>query len=476
MIEDFYNILNNFECNNSTIIAKNLDIGFKNSTNFLSDQTVKNDQTATIINKITQTVCQTATATVEGMGGFIIGLLLIAAVFIYGLGAPLSTPAGKIAICGCLCLGIVVIILLQYLHSTPPFFSRPKLCINNSAMGIGSHECSIDGTVSEIQLDSPPLKYTFPLLPGGSPNTIGNLLQLAIAKGCGQSGLGMTENGGYTIKNMYYLQTILDKYKTYADALKIPRLPNLLVDPGQIITASDKPTTSDKPYYQIPDTYLQGSTGLCTPGICQVSLTSYSEPKKCPSDGQCIYSKFGATSNPSTAVANVNTNNWISYLNMSGTDSVSGANYAPAAAHYTDNDESIVRALFARFVLCDIVGYIDLHFWIHPKEYIKYVDGSDNNNTVVSQAGLLNDQTQIYKFVQNGNNTNLQNGFTGSGSIKGTGIGIIKDNTYKFQQFMRNIGGYILLGVIGFIILYMIFTHFTKYRKNKEQNVDGVKQ
>lgn len=61
----------NFICKDSVIKGKNIDIDFSNTSDFLSKQTVGTSNMTSIINKISQTAQQKATAKVEGMAGLL---------------------------------------------------------------------------------------------------------------------------------------------------------------------------------------------------------------------------------------------------------------------------------------------------------------------------------------------------------------------------------------------------------------------
>jgi hypothetical protein len=442
-------ISNNFECDRSTIIANNLNIGFSSSVDFLSTQNLSNPQTAKVINKITQSITQTATATVEGMGSLILAYLMLAAVVIYSLGKPLESGAATVAVNIGLGVGILGIGAFQFINQTPPFFAPPMNCINNSSIGMGTTsnmpEC-INKVETTLSLGAPPLKYTYPIMPGGLPTGLGNLLQMSIAKNSGQTVSSAGTNGGYTVSTLNILNKRINSYSQYSKDLNIPNIPNPLYN---VTAPRGGFEIGSGAYYAIPLEYQAGVSSasnpklaICTPQIIQVGdNNSPSVLTKCPESANP--GLFSGTSDPASGIANLNIADWNDYLNMTFVNSY---NYTRGKGGYSAKaeDEKEVRSLFARFVLCDLIGHIDLHHYVNPKEYIKYIDS--NNNEIIQLAGTSTDPDQIYKYNPNGINTNYSNGFNGSGTITGH-VGVINNNQYKFQKFMSNYGIFIIIGI-----------------------------
>ena len=210
-------INNNFNCNGSFVKAKNLNVNFKSQADFMSTQTLSNNQVADIANTITQGITQTATATVEGMGGLLLMIIIGLAVIIYMAAKPLSSPAVKNTIGALACLSIVVVIMLMYLGSTSPFFNEPRECINNSSIGVGTDlttgitaQC-INQQEGKISLANPPLKYIYAISPTNSSQSGANLVQMAISAVSGQNTSGIFgTNGGYTVDTYNKLNSALN--------------------------------------------------------------------------------------------------------------------------------------------------------------------------------------------------------------------------------------------------------------------------
>ena len=336
--------------------------------------------------------------------------------------------------------------------------------------GTGSNipEC-IEMTQQPLQLNSPPQRYTYPILPGGLPSNVGgNLVQMSIAANSGQTINNMGSNGGYRGDTFNVLQSRIEIYKDQANNLKIPNIPN----PLKILEEGGLGASIDGRYYAIPQQYLQGTSvsgsklAICTPGLIEVGTTSNSTSlDNCPSIASP--SVFNKTNDTTKAVANLNIKDWNDYLGM---DEGSGL-YKPKAKLYVGEDEAEVRALFARFVLCDLVGNIDLNTWVYDKEYIKYMD--DDNKQIIMLASAANNDNKyknhIYKYKSLGGNTNYVNGFTGAGSINGY-IGVIDNKQYRFQKFMRSYGFYIIIGILGLVFLYSVGSTFLKKSKPGTSN------
>lgn len=426
---------NNFECYNSTIIADNIDIGFYSDSDFLSSQTINNTQTAKVVNDISQKVDQSAKATVEGLGALLIGILAIIAVVIYGIGKPLSSGSAKVAvtaICGILVTGSIT---YMFLKNTPPFFAKPQNCINGSGVGMGTgadaYDC-VDHKLQSIQIQSPPPRYIYPVIPGDTglsgPGPGGNLLQMAIAQAAGVSKSGAVSNGGYSVDTALNLDGRIKSYEKLASKLGIPNIPNPLMVPS---SGQDK-----KPFYSIPEEFIPGSgssgnLSLCTPGTAQVGTdgdsTDFSScAKTAPSElGGWRYNPSAwkdsnlYTDNPAQAIANLNIDAWRDYV----------------------SDPK--RKSFARFVLCDMIGGMDLHIYMTPDELVKYI--GDDNKVIVGLASEM-DPANVYKYHP-----------VGSGGTLSGQIGYINTRQYKYSGFMKRVGVWLIVGIIAVGILLVFF-------------------
>ena len=223
------NIQNNFNCNDSYIKAKNMNIDFSSSTNFLSNQVLNQQDTSTIVNDVSQAVTQKATATVEGISSLLIALAIIIAVLIWSVGSTISkvgnTTPVKMIFAVFLVLAVVGLFSWCYVGKKPPFFNDPDQCIPGSNIGCAS-DC-IKLSESTIKLDNPPLKYLY-----GLNATSPNLIQMAISTISIGNSSSAGANGGYRIDIMNSLQLkIKEIYSNPSFSFlvsNIPQIPNPL--------------------------------------------------------------------------------------------------------------------------------------------------------------------------------------------------------------------------------------------------------
>lgn len=445
-----------FTCQNSNITAKNLNIGFSSSSDFLSTQTLNNDQVANVVNDISQTIQQKATATVEGIAGMLIMILLGIAVIIYVAAKPLSSGGGKLAVGVSLCFVIVGILIVMYLRGNPPFFSSMNECINNSSVGMGETSSCINTQRKKIYLAHPPIKYIYGITPLDTSQPGSNLVQMVIAANSGQDiSTGSGSNGGYRGDTYKALEQVLNQgtpggptdYNGFASKLGIPMIPNPLY----------LPSPDGKTYYKVPPEFSpvdpdKDNNSICTPATIQVGdTTSPSSLKNCPQIA--APSAFTTITNPGVddwpnIVANLSIDEWSNYINMKGT-------YAKGIKGYKDNDEGMIRALFARFVLCDILNTtsLDLHHYVTGMEYVKY---RDSNN--ILQVGLAKDMNpnEIYLYHPYSFPGSWSSGIVGPGYIMGQ-VGVVNDSSYRFQNFMKKSGGWIMIAILFGIFAFMFY-------------------
>ena len=480
---------NKFDCEGTTIKAKNLTIGFNSSVDFLSTQTLNNDQVANIVNDISQTISQKATATVEGISGMLLLILCAIAVIIYVAMKPLSSGGVKLIVGVLLCFLVVGVIILMYIKKSPPFFNDLQECINNSSLGMGGGSSEnvsncIEQKPGKIYLNNPPLKYIYGISPSDMSKPSGNLVQIAIAsQSSGNSLNGAGPNGGYTVDTAITLQNKIKNYVQLASDLNIPNIPNPLSIPCAIpvsnplysqyscsLSYSNKMSGTGA-YFYVPTQYSNAdisspndaNAGICTPSTIQLGEdnSNCSYTTGCPSSLES--SCFQTTNDSTQAIANLNSSDWEDYLSMSG-------KYPPTLPwNNTNIDEQTLRALFSRFVLCDIIGNIEMHHYVLQDDIVKFLD--ENNNTIIRpvrdaiKEGYSN---FIYKYHPYSFPNSWRNGIMGSGFIYGQ-VGIVDNNKNKFVKFMKNIGGWILLAILGLIFLFMGYIWY----KNRNKNLSG---
>lgn len=180
-----------FSCKDCYIDG-NVVFGISNSTNFLSQQVLRQQAINDIVSNVTQTVSQSASATVQGLTGLIIAL----AILIVAIGYVLFRPVGmvlsnKFIMVTIITIVLAAILLTLFLLQAPPFFNPPTLCTPTQT-GVGS--CSgqdqcINPTKQSVAITAPPLRYTYDIIGAGDPTRGQNtadfkpgLLQMTIVK------------------------------------------------------------------------------------------------------------------------------------------------------------------------------------------------------------------------------------------------------------------------------------------------------
>lgn len=432
---------NSFTCDNSYIEANNINIDLSSSGDFLSSQMLSNDQVSKIVNDVSQSITQKATATVEGLTGILIAIAIIIASLGYSLTKPLNTGAVKMVVGVVVSIVIVMIGAFMYVRKCPPLFNDNDQCVPYSSVG-GTSDC-INLTVQNMKLDKTPLRYNFGLTPLDTSLPGGNLMQMAIAKLSKTSSNNSGDNGGYRMDIANRFDSIIPKYSSYATNIGVPNIPNPLILPGNS--------------YVIPRQYvLSGGTssdnisGKCTPGILQVNPGSAGSLDNCPNKADPGALTAGG-SDPSQVIANVNVNGWTSYLN--------------GASPISPTDTPKSRSLFARFVLCDILTGIDLNIYVDDNELVKYTD-----NDGQTHVGLAKDNKNacMFFFTQEEHDDEWRNGIATGGTLRGN-VGVFNDNNYKFHNFMRKIGIWILMGLLILSFGYMFFTWWKNRKAGKEE-------
>ena len=260
-------------------------INNQSSQDFLSDQTLQQSQTATIVNDVSQVISQKATAKVEGLAGFLVALALCIVALGVGFGGALkgAGDAAKPLLIAGTALGLACLMAWMYVSAAPPLFSEnSECCPVDTAIGAGSSRAACINVVHQsLQLKDPPMRYIYYLNSDSdlSSTNPGSLLKMALSK-VGNSPDKQYNNGGYNAQSALKLASeVPDDTAAFVGILECP--------PLAII-----PTDSDGNVYAIRDDYL--AAGGCSPGImtktvwgsadddgedqCKVSTHSEPEP------------------------------------------------------------------------------------------------------------------------------------------------------------------------------------------------------
>lgn len=435
----YSNVNQSVVCTDSYIEAPMFNVKFSSKNDFLSSQTLDQDTTSKVVNDVSQTATQKATAKVEGLAAFILALAILIASFGYAIAKPLTTGPFKILLVFIIVLLLTGVGVFMFLRKTPPLFDDVQLCSKNTNLGgCGRNQCKDRDEVRSIDIDEPPLRYLYGLFPGDFTVGNANLIQMSIASVQQQNSGG--NNGGYRADAFNLLKKKVDSYSQYAKLVGVPNIPNPL----------SVPKTDKGEYYKIPDEYLvtQGTSrgsSRCTPGIVQ---TSESGDSTIPYDSCPQYvskTSLETTKDASFGIANFNKVQWSNYLQGSEGFSLKGG-----------KDSIINREKFARFVLCDMCSSsIDLSVYMQPDELVKIV-GKDGTGKIV----LASSCDSCFKFTAN-EASGFRNGITSGGSLEGK-FGVCENREYQVKDFFKNVGIYIFGGLFGVVILYIVLKQSKK--------------
>lgn len=453
----YSNTNQSFVCNNSTIKAANLNISFDSASDFLSSQTLNNSQISSIVNNISQTADQKATASVEGLTGFLIALAIVIAAIGYAIAKPLSSGSTKIIVVVIVVFILSVIFGFMYIRNTPPFFNEDNDCVPNSTIG-GCNATCINLALETKNFPNPPLRYIYAITPSGgvNSNNKSNLLQMIVSF-VGEEDSGGKINGGYNMQTQLQLTKLIDYYNSIKPS-NVENLPYILTTP----------TTVDGKYYIIPDVYLPATSalssnsnyGVCTPGFLINGTSGNPGPSnnddlnfaKCPSTGM-ITQTTSDTSNRKLLMSNLNDTEWENYINS--------------------DDSNMSQSKFARFVLCSILSpqLIPLNIYISNDEYVICQD--ENGNTLKPGPASIVDPNNKYTYKLSTGVYNFSDALLTGGKLTGI-YGVCDDNTYKFHVFMRKIGIWIILGLFLLACGYMAYTTYKNNQQAENQNNTGT--
>lgn len=450
----FEQISSNFICDNSTIIANNLNIGFNNTGSMIANQTLNNDQVADITNNISQTISQKASATVQGISSLLILIVIIIAIIIWGVTRTLSSGGVRVAVTIILLVVTAGIVSFMYIKSTPPFFAEPSKCLKDCPIGAGDSDC-INYSLQEYNISTAPLRYSIALLPSNQTSGGGNLLQMVISKASGQSNESVSNNGGYNMETKLTLDNLINNYISLAQRIGIStKLPNPLYDSSTLLQGATG-------YLAIPSAYLaiaeqssgDTTTSSCTPGTIQAEIGApvvNGCPRVIDPNNLAVISNASSSHNEPLALANLNEAGFISYIN---------------GASGTGNDTQLIRSLFLRFMLCNILGIQGLNIYVNQNEPITYLSSSGPT------FGLpIDSPSNTYLFTPNGIPDSLwANAVTFGGYLTGE-VGVVNDTTYKFSNFMSNVGKYFLIALIIIAIICVFWTWFQNKKPESQSN------
>lgn len=166
----------NLTCENS-LIEGNVDVENILNGNFISNQFQNSTAIQDISNKISQSVTQTATAKVTGIAGALIALAILIIAIGYSFAKPITAAVSSKYIMVPIVLVIFgIILIIMYLHKSPPFFNDIPDCAYNKTIANNCDSDCINCATKTIDLNYIPLKYTLPIftkIGSGNPSLWG---------------------------------------------------------------------------------------------------------------------------------------------------------------------------------------------------------------------------------------------------------------------------------------------------------------
>jgi hypothetical protein len=452
------------KCDGSSIGGDyNIDINTAN--NFWNDQGVKSDQISDIANTIDQKISQTATAKVEGLGGFLIGLIAIIGAILYAVAAPVGEAMSsfKIVIAVFVIFGLLLLIVWLWLIEWYPFFSPLKTCSVSGLLldGQCAPKSCKEAKKQTVNIEHPPLKYMFGVVSRGASRsmTAYGMLNMMLTKNIDTDVL--TFNQGFNAKQCLSFTDNEDPDKagiawkednTYKE-VNLPPLPNPLFIPD----TTDK--DGNAAYFAIPSAYItqdpdnpnDGDGGSKTPSVAIASTTVFL--KKDFKEDKNLHVQ---------TIAVLNDNAWEHYLNVTGIYS----DFRGSTS--TIELEKIKRSLHARYILASFLE-IDNNLYIFSGEKTENFDPNGELDDEVFVNGDMQlasksiDLTYKYGNFRPPPFNDYSYGIVSSGSLEGL-IGICDNRSNKLTKFLSKSGNYILL-VILLIIVGMLFYFGMKKKK-----------
>jgi len=185
----FSMITQNFDCDHCTFFGP-VSWNATGTSTSVQEQFSSMNAISDISNSVTQDISQKATATVEGIGGVLIFLIILILAIAYIFFKPLETVLSNkyIMFGGVSAMGLIVFTLM-FMFQTPPFFDEDQFCDCRTG------EDFVDCKIQTVDIQSPPLRYSYPIVGNEHPDQYEpGLLQIVISI-CG--GWGVAPDGQY---------------------------------------------------------------------------------------------------------------------------------------------------------------------------------------------------------------------------------------------------------------------------------------
>jgi len=249
-MNNLVDVSNTFTCNGSDITLRgDLTINQGSFSNIITDQTAQNSQITDLSNTISQDIQQKASATVQGISGLILILLLIIGAILFiiikSVGGVTKAAGNSSKIVMYTMIPVVffgIFILLVWMASVkaPPLFTAPNIISPYAFTGqngtdvpsIVLEDSLIDVKPQYIPLQNPPLYYLYNIF---TNTENGCLLYIVINKLLGVSNdypnhgynCYQMENVNETFQN--FVQKTIQNIQTTSSGFMIQNFPNLMV-------------------------------------------------------------------------------------------------------------------------------------------------------------------------------------------------------------------------------------------------------
>ena len=435
-------------CDGSTV-SGSFNINIKTANNFWNEQGVTSNQVTDIANNIVQKISQTAKSKVEGLGGFLIGLIALIGAVIYAIAAPVGEGLSSLKICLAVFIlfGLVLLITWLWLIEWAPFFAPLKTCVMSGTLlkdQCTPKNCKIKDTKPQtINLDHPPLRYLHGIIARGAPRSeyAYGMLNMMIYTDKEIQNVN-TYNQGFNAAQFHYFADEKDPTKWKDDQSYKPYGVDQLPNPMFVPTGTDD--DGDAIVYLIPPQWVtqdpnkpsDGDQGSMTPSVLVAGIDKKEYMMKKDDYDKAVKDKD--TSVLLQVLAVLNDGEWDRYL-QSGSD-----------------DERRKKMLHARFILATSLG-MDVNVYIFDDEEV-LIDQQ------VMIAGQVKDKVYKFENFRSPPFNDLSYGIKGSGTLTGV-IGVCNSRSNNVTAFFTKGGNYLML-VILMVVFGVIVWFSVKRKKN----------
>ncbi len=457
----YSNIGNTFNCTRSTIEAgKDLNITQSSTASTLTNQVLDGKQAAQINNKISQSVTQKASATVEGLAGLLIAIALIIAAFGYSVAKPLESGSFKIIIMVVLLVLLAVLVGFLYMRKAPPFFADSPRCQPSGVIdhALGCDESCVKPSHGVVNLKAPPLKYTLATTGEGNAD-VGK--DVNMARQIINAVKAKANNGGYTEAKRAQIEGDI---KSLTKLLEAQGVKTTWQGTGDLIVPNPLAAYKDSQgkKFAIPSAYMMGSNpddktqGMCTPGAI-TSITGGSDCGSKPTQWN-----INSTCPPTGAISCTA----LAFATDKDTDD-------DIVAVYNDTDFDAFKAAATpadwdvlRFCYVHLINANSGKAYIANNYGIADTDLVENSNKEIKRLKDAGDWA--YKFTPSDGVTPASAGTASGGKLEGM-FGFCDTQQYKINSFMQGPGKWIAIVLLVAVFGYLGINAFRSFKPKEEE-------